>query len=231
MNRSARYVKAANALFEAWEEKEIHAGRSFIRDGIINPTQWFSQDIRPLFLLKEAYDKEGTGGWDLAKEHNCDQGECDQPQKRTTWPNLSRWSYGIFETTKDKTAPYMELPDFHKKRNRYLQRIAVVNVKKSGGKTQSKMSDLKHYARDDRDELLAQIELIDPTIIICGYTFSLLEIIIDPQRKIKRNDEWIYCLTIAGKTIPVIDFYHPSYRRSKIALFEKLMEVYQKTIS
>ena len=72
MNRSARYVKAANTLFEAWEEKEIHAGRSFIRDGIINPTQWFSQDIRPLFLLKEAYDKEGTGGCECQKEWRKD---------------------------------------------------------------------------------------------------------------------------------------------------------------
>ena len=49
-----------NKQFSAWEHKEKnevinHGKEIFIRDGVISPEQWFTQKVRPLFLLKEAF--------------------------------------------------------------------------------------------------------------------------------------------------------------------------------
>lgn len=228
--RAQKYTELSKGLFREWEKKTIHQGQSFVRDGIIDPELWFSQEIRPLFLLKEAYDKEGNGGWDLAAEHNRNTGDPEALQKHTTWPNISRWAYGIFSTSPDTLALYREDPVFSKKKNRYLQKIAVINVKKSGGKTVSQSRNLKEYASADREELLKQIEMIDPTVIICGYTFSLLKIITESRGEMEECGTWLYKLKLQGKEIFVIDYYHPACRRSKKKLFAKLVEVYQQTL-
>ena len=72
MERTEKYISDIELLFQEWKNKAPsddinHSKNVFIRDGIVCPEQWFSQKVRPLFLLKEAY--HGTGDWDLIKDH------------------------------------------------------------------------------------------------------------------------------------------------------------------
>lgn len=230
---SGEYKEKTDKLFQEWENKPLHQGEAFVRDGVINPEEFFSQKIRPLFLLKEAYAKDGKG-WDLAEEHRYEIGR-DKWQRHTTWTNISRWTYGLFNTTKDSRPEYEEQVEFHKKQNPYLQKIAALNIKKSGGKSYSQANDLKKYACNDSNEIVEQIHLIDPNVIVCGSTLWLLELVlkqVDPSFKIERNDNWFYFIDLPnGHKTLVIDFYHPSCRRSKVDLFNKFVEVYQKAIS
>ena len=39
----------------------------FISDGVVSPEIWYSQNVRIVFLLKEAYTKNGDSDWDLVK--------------------------------------------------------------------------------------------------------------------------------------------------------------------
>ena len=68
MNKSEQYQQDIGNHFKAWKSKPPcdginHPASVFISDGIVCPGQWFSQKVRPLFLLKEAY--HGSGDWDL----------------------------------------------------------------------------------------------------------------------------------------------------------------------
>ena len=72
MERADKYINDIELLFQEWKNKAPsddinHSQNVFIRDGIVCPEQWFSQKVRPLYLLKEAY--HGTSDWDLIKEH------------------------------------------------------------------------------------------------------------------------------------------------------------------
>lgn len=68
MTQVEEYKKNMSELFSHWKRKKSEDGsinyseQFFIEDGVIYPKQWFSQDIRPLYLLKEAHgwDKSGS---------------------------------------------------------------------------------------------------------------------------------------------------------------------------
>ena len=137
------YIEENNALFAEWKKltgfvpecKEYgiaateinHANTVFIRDGVVCPELWFAQRTRPLFLLKEAYN--GDGDWDLASDHLLTSNSASR-----MWRRVSHWTYALLNTTAEELVPYDPGLDVSKYGNDYLRRIAVVNVKKSGGK-------------------------------------------------------------------------------------------------
>ena len=93
------------------------------------------------------------------------------------WRRVSEWTYGMIHTTAEGSPSYSALPVFDRCGNEYLRRIAVVNIKKSNGAPDSDMQEILTYAEFDREYLRRQLELCAPTVIICGYTASALDII------------------------------------------------------
>lgn len=128
--------------------------QNFICDGVVCPEKWFSQSIRPLYLLKEAY---GEGSWDLIADHLCKSGQISQ-----MWRRVSKWTSGLLGTTENTLMPYGNWGDVDHYGNEYLQKIAVVNVKKSGGKSSSNMDEIRAYAQFDREELLRELGAVRP---------------------------------------------------------------------
>ena len=55
-----------------------------------------------------------------------------------------------------------------------FSQIAVLNLKKSGGNSESVYEEIASYAEADREEIIKEFELIDADIIVCGYTFGIL---------------------------------------------------------
>lgn len=226
-----QYKKDIEKLFNEWENQEHHKGKIFIRDGVINPEVFYSSDFRPLFLLKEAYGKDESNN-DIAKEHNINFGE-DCKQKNSTWPNISRWIYAMLNTTKEKPAEYTELDCFTDKKNEYLQKMAVVNIKKSNGFSITIPKNLNFYVVKDRKKIKKQIELINPTIIVCGNTLSRFKKILSLDKKYntqfkEKHFAWI---EHSGNKILVLDCYHPSKRSSPRELYDIFAELYHKAIS
>lgn len=210
-----------------------HPQNVFIMDGIICEEQWKSQQIRPLFLLKEAYHKENVPFWNLIDDcliHN----DYHAP---TMWKRISEWTYAIFNTTKkqiakyDPTLWYGKL-DFDHHYNEYLKRIAIVNVKKSNGIEKSDKDEIQVYAEYDKEELKQQIEEINPTIIICGNTVDYLEIIFDEHfTKENYNDNWFYFYKLDnGNEILIIDYYHPANQYPKLLNYYGIANIYQQSL-
>ena len=197
-----------------------HKNNVFIKDGVVCPESWFQQDIRPLFLLKEAYG--GTQDWDLIDDYLREPTPIGK-----LWKTISMWAYGLLATNADHCAPYLSNEPISQFDNEYLRKIAVINVKKSNGNKESNMDEIRAYAKFDKEYLRKQVELCDPTIIVCGYTGSALDIIFDEKIRKPWNDNLFYHITLNGHDVIVLDYWHPSNHYPDLMNYYGLMSIYQ----
>ncbi len=243
------YQSDMEQLFREWKKKESgkltievkegrkirkkdiiinHSDNIFITDGVVCPQQWYSQKVRPLFLLKEAYTRNGIDDWDLFRDHLM----LSDKKMSLLWKRVCQWTIGILNTTKDSIYAYTDQLHDECYGNDILQKIAVVNVKKSGGRSSSSMSEINQYADFDKNELRRELECVDPTVIICGYTISSLNIIMG--KKIKDydypNENWFYRTSINGHDVVVLDYYHPANQFPDLLNYYGLMGIYQKAL-
>ena len=230
MEIADKYAQDMESLFRAWKNKapagEIDHGKNvFIRDGVVCPNRWFSQKVRPLFLLKEAY--HGTGDWDLIKEHLLTK---ENIGKHITWKRISQWTRGLLHTSSTYLCPFADEAAMHRFGNEQLRQIAVVNVKKSNGVNGSEQDMLLQYAAYDRVELRREIELIDPTVIVCGYTMSSLDLIMGYNIKKQKNQNFYYFIRLNNHDVIVLDYYHPSNHYPDILNYYGLMGIYQQAL-
>lgn len=113
-----------------------------------------------------------------------------------------------------------------------INQIAVVNIKKSNGEKKSDMKELLIYAEHDKKELKDQIEMINPDIIVCGYTIEPLDLLYDYKiRKYNTTNYYGAYVTkeIGGKRI-VLDFYHPANKYPIYMNFFTIAHVYQEAL-
>lgn len=178
------YQKQHTVLMDTWEKEvrqwlsneiDVPIATTFFKDGIIDPETWFNNSFRPLFILKEVHDK--------SQENRCvnfvamEEGkDYDIWQRRGMWRAFGTLAKGIISSvaSNGKITPYEELyEDSIEKYHSTLRQIAIINVKKlsGGNRTDSNTSiETKHFichACKFADKLKQQIELINPSIIIC----------------------------------------------------------------
>ena len=228
MNKVEKYLSDSDKLFKEWKNKELsgtinHRGSVFIRDGVVCPEIWFSSEIRPLFLLKEAYG--GQADWDLCKDHILSERKTGK-----MWNRVAQWTKGIMTTTVDEIPAYSKYKCSTLNKNDDLKKIAVVNVKKSDGNKNSDLKTLDKYAEYDKKQLMQQLEICDPTIIICGYTGTPLDIITsETKQNIRKNwnENLYYHMTLNGHDVIVIDYWHPANQYPDLLNYYGLMNIYQ----
>ena len=220
-------------LFSIWKNSRLDAmekDKPFITDGIVCAEKWFSQQIRPLFLLKEAYG--GTEDWDLATDSLL----AESLPLGTAWRRLTQWTWAILNTTEQDIAQYEPSLFPTKRGNDMLKSVAVMNIKKYNGKKSSDMDEIREYARHDAEFLYKQLELTDPTVIICGYTISALnEIMAAVGKPVVKDysapdDHFGYSLTLNGRKVTVIDYYHPTNAFPDLPNYYGLAHCWQKAL-
>ena len=165
--------KTERELLELWKTKEpvtrsyvdkkqektvsINHKNVFISDGIVNEAVWNNQiGKKILYVLKEAYGENED--WNLTEwlRH--------AKPSSSIWKRTIEWTYGIQNTTESKTAKYS--PDIYEHHTELFNHIAVVNLKKSGGKSSSDYGEIEAYALADKEEIKKQLRLIVQIIIL-----------------------------------------------------------------
>ena len=68
--------------------------------------------------------------------------------------------------------------------------------------------------------------MINPTVIVCGYTMDLLEKILGVKIKKQRNRNLYYYTEINGKRIIILDYYHPASQYPDIMNYYALVNIY-----
>ena len=180
--------------------------------------------MRILFILKEAYG--GNEDWSLTAFLRGDA------YKENIWRRVIEWTYGICGTTENKIERFYQGTELYAKDNKWLQRIAVLNIKKSAGQSSSVYGEISAYADCDKDEILKEIELIDPGIIICGSTFSDIDRIMGTNCKRERYSEnWYYYTDAIGDTERLfIDYYHPGNHYPSLINYYGVVNIYQQAL-
>ena len=219
------YERKTEKLFTEWKKKAN--AESFVTDGVINPDIWFKRGVvagRTLFLLKEAYGEDHD--WDLAKDHLL-----TDEKARPIWKRVSLWAKGLDKSQANRIEPFDPYAeDVMSFNNPYLNQIAAINVKKYNGKKQSDYDEICDYAKRDKEFLKKQIELCDPTVIVCGYTAKALEIILDNDFRKESNNDLFYTVQINGHPVTVIDYWHPSNQYPEIMNYYSLVSIYQRSL-
>ena len=241
-----RKASTLDELFEIWRKKEPeeicyednkkqvthlinHNSEVFIPDGIIDENVWNNNLYKKkiLFVLKEAYGDDWgdltLATW-LKRYHPNDR----------MWARVARWTYGIQNTNVDRIEKYKtSLEDgLH---GECIDQIAIMNLKKSNGKSKSNYDEIRAYADADKEEIKKEFSLIDADIVICGATFDmLLRNVYEIDEKILNRgcDNWYYWFDIEGngKERLFIDMYHPANRWPDLMNYYTVTSIYQQAI-
>lgn len=236
--------QSLDSLFKLWKKKQSeevsyavknekktitinHKNNKFIPDGIVNPALWNDSNHKKiLYVLKEAYAREDEKEYDLA-EWLCK----DHPEKNL-WNRVARWTYGIQNTDAKVIARYVPRID-GKLRNECFEQIAVLNLKKSNGVSQSVTEEIAAYAKSDREEIIRELQLIDPDIVICGSTFKILYSAVfgnEPLKEDQKCDNWYYYRNLDGKERLYIDYYHPANQWDDLMNYYGITNIYQQAL-
>ena len=203
------------SLFQEWEAAHKQKGyERFIRDGIVSPKDWYGQPTPKIcYLLKEA--RRDVEGYNLVEDL-----QASGPWQM--WKKVAVWTEAIFQAFGDGKEYDQERIQTNIRQN--INRIAVINVKKSNGQSKSDYQELKKYAKEDRVFLRRELDIINPDIIVCGYTSHCLRVILGDDWKNNKTDmtlfgEW------NGKL--VIDYYHPASKYPHRVNYYALMSICQ----
>ena len=196
-----------------------------VKDGIINIDLYADKNPKILWILKDAYESDGDGGFDLKKWIN------DKNSSRELNPterNMAYIAYGVYNNVSsyDEIAKAKEIDLLNS-----LKSIAYINLKKlpitDGGK-RSNMADIhKAYDREhDKRIIHRQLKEYLPNIVIAGGTIEVLkDWNLTDQKKISgipyyEKDGQFYLAA-----------YHPSYVAGKKARVENIITAIRQLIS
>lgn len=233
--------KTTDELFAEWKTKQPvhtsckrkkniipveidHTKNVFIADGAVNETIWNeSGGMKIVYLLKEAYGE--IADWNLA--HWLHKLE-DYPK---IWRRVAEWTYGIYNTTVEAVPAYCNM-DFAEMKA-WMERTAVVNLKKSGGKSTSDYDEVYTYAMHDQAEIRKELEILQPDIIVCGATLWMLDDLYDGAIKKKTGscDNWFYVTDqICNKRTVLLDYYHPANHYPALVNYYAVTNIYQQAL-
>ena len=240
---SALECSTIEELMEYWKEKKPekveyasqefcinHKENRFIPDGIVDKEQWdkLPYEKRILFVLKEAYTDTSDHNPEALNERLKNWG----PWGKGNWYRICEWTRGIQETEKERIAKFIPCTD-RNMGNSLLKKIAVMNIKKSGGKSSSNSAEISAYANADAEEIKREIELINPGIVVCGATFGDLNRITGKSIASEFNHNRYYFSNVIGHNERLfIDFHHPAWHSvSSYLSYYAMVGIYQQALN
>lgn len=192
------YLTQKEKLFKEWKK-----GRDgFSNDGIVDFNKYLKAKYKILFLLKETNSKTGDG-IDLIKFIR------NGANRTYTWDNIARWSKMILYNAPLEWKNYLDIKD---EKQDVLSQIAVINIKKDSGTHTADNKKLRNVAKKDLGNIIRQIELTNPDLIIsCG------SVVFNFVNEYIADKEWSYtakngtkCTKVLGKIN--INYLHPNCR-------------------
>lgn len=202
---------------------ELENEREVISDGIMQPNEYFSKDIRLAWILKEAYDEEdGTGGgwsyFDLYEKEGFDL------SKSQTFKPIIQTSYGIH----NNFIKYEEIEEIDFEMTQIIKNVAIINTQKLPAKNYSKTldRDLHESINKYSDLLERQLESINPNVVIFGGTFKFYKDLLKfEDSEIVKGNVWY----VARENKLYIIAYHPAQTQvSKKDYVDDIVSIVEK---
>lgn len=202
-------------LFTRWRQSRPEYEHDFVKDGIIDEARWRSANSKVLIVLKETNNFIG----DLRSLIRDDW----KGPAYSIWHNVARWVYGIQHVTKTS---FPDREEAEGNMTEALLSCAALNLKKKSGKSTSDMDEIRSFALADKEFIIEEINFIDPDVIVCGNTFSILQEVLSTQSKPVSNDGYIH--KIDGKVF--VDFWHPAAQYPSDMMYYFLLCLLQRNM-
>ena len=235
-----------NGLYHELEKVYIQ-NPNYVKDGIVDYSQFYREKPKILWVLKETNDKIGNLR-DLREflRNPKSYNNWKHRQWKCTWEPIFNISYEIlnFLPPHNEDLSYEKVIDEIKENDikpyEIFKRIAVININKTPGKNSITLKELKNYYIRYREFILMQIKIINPDIVIFGGTFGVMRNDLEDFYSSVYESEYISGqIKLDGKIIKenikyhyndkriFIETYHPCYRSNQRTISKKL---YYKSI-
>ena len=193
---------------------------SIVTDGIVNENEYLDSKYKILYIMKEVNSYQ-NGGWSLTEF--ISNGASPQ-----TWDNVARWTEGILNLEKDFDWEYLS-GDNDLRRDKYLKKIASINLKKTPGRHTSIAKEISMATKNNKEIIKKQVDIYQPNIIICCGTSGLfvrdcLESDLTWQMT-SRGIEYM----ILDNTI-IVSFSHPEARVADQYLYYALIDAIREIL-
>ena len=202
----ANYSIIKEKLKELDEEIRTRYPNSIL-DGIIDWENESYELFEPkiLWILKEANMK----GPDDLSDYLCNYIKTKDSSFRATWKFVLEITNAIIKNAQDweneVTVGNVLLEEG------LLKKIAVINIKKSGGGGRSDMSVINDFYDQDKDIIHRQIQYLAPNIIINA---SGVDVLFDTLKKGECYNVGVFKVAKQENGI-ILNVYHPNFRKIK----------------
>lgn len=184
-----------------------HFNREPIFDGVIDEDKYLKSETKILWILKDPNSSGENGSWNM-REHIKSKLKTKKGILKgwsTTFKKIIYVTNGILnnlewndELLHPTTEPYV-IDE--------LQKVAYINIKKTGGGSNSLDNELKEYYDFSKEILFQQIEEFSPDIIIFGGTFKFFS----EDLNLGKLVDFGSCYAIKKNNRIYIDSKHPAY--------------------
>lgn len=193
--------------WDDWKNRPIHKNEHFIEDGAVDIKKWTKEETKILFLMKEAYGEISN-----LKTHLINKSKKGSFGKASTFYNVIQWADAMRKSHRGL------IPDFDKYNRNLMDidRVAIVNIKKSNGRRRSTKKDLKSYVNSDWDLLEEQILSLEPDFVVCCGTFELIK-----SKIIWYKDASCKHSKVRWEKLPasyLINYVHPAMKNLKYGI-------------
>jgi hypothetical protein len=195
--------EAENKLFNRWQQKPDR--QPFVWDGVPFPADYRASGVKILITLKDCNLGEYPGAvFDLRGQMEA------RPDK--WWKPAAMWCHLLRNLSQQEPEwEQVEALDIQSG----LRHFAFMQLKKKGGGGKVSDRELWKYADEDKAEIVEQIEIYMPDIIVCAGVGKFIEKVLDCKNSRNVTSRGIgYWETNLdnGKKTYVIDYCHPSAR-------------------
>lgn len=187
---------------------------------------WKISSRRIMILTKDLNDKElwdirrESGGRNKTNKQNISEKEIKY-SGIGFYRKLTRWVYGIYNSTCSSYIPFNQVEDYRKTGVFYEQVPLVrINCKQTNGGSRITNTQLSTSIQSAQKLLIQQIKIYEPNIILCcGYNQNekntgniilnfIIENIYPDLELIPNTEEW--CYYSKNNNIIAINSYHPT---------------------
>lgn len=219
-------------LFAAWKQKyaEIYPNETFVVDGAPCPASYESSPAKCLIVLKDANFAPQTipdKTFDLRRQLASEE-------PHSWWRRISNWCTGISRIHENLSWCEFQHDDADKNRIRQsLKPFAFMQLKKTVGGASISDKNLWAHAKRDETEIRIQIDIYQPTVIICcgsAVWSSLVAMFRNPESKQTRNGVQYAAMDVNGKRTFLINYMHPSVRASENIICYGILDAYREIV-
>ena len=191
---------------------------------MVSPEHYRSEAPKQLFILKEANSPGAS--FNLCRDLLASQARWQ------TWNNVVRWSRGIRALSsaevRNRDGVWDEVRYVDQMaRNLWLQKIAVMNLKKVPGRSTANNVAVGTWAEQNQGRLEEQFHLLDPdVIVVCGIHPQHAPLLSRSQWLPKLNEVQAQQIEVNGRMRIVVWSWHPQAYKSAKGMFDSFVSAW-----